>query len=51
MTIDGRLDGIEGKARFLASDEEDFLADARADGIDGNQRDGDPTRGGSRDVA
>src|SRR6185312_11787699 len=36
--VDGGFDGIKGKARFLAAHEEDFLADARADRIDRDQR-------------
>src|SRR5439155_10142869 len=36
--IDGWLDRIERKARFLAAHEEHLLADAGADGIDGHQR-------------
>src|SRR5258707_15402654 len=36
--INGGLDWIERKTRFLAADEEHLFADAGADGIDGNQR-------------
>src|SRR6185436_1408129 len=35
--VDGRLDGIERKARFLAAHEEHFFADAGADRIDGDE--------------
>ena len=36
--VDRGFDRIEGKARFLATDEKHFLADAGADGIDGDER-------------
>src|SRR3954462_14031022 len=36
--IDGRLGGIERKARFLAADEEHFFANAGAHRVDGDER-------------
>jgi hypothetical protein len=36
--VDCRLGRMEGEARFSAADEEYFLSDAGADGIDGHQR-------------
>src|SRR5262245_20083597 len=36
--VNRSFDGIERKTRFLAPDEEHFFTDARADGVDGDER-------------